>query len=250
MQVARIGLTPLKGSRHAELGSVHLDSTGPVGDRVFCLVDPDEGRVLRTVEHPRLVLVEAGWDGAVLTTSTPEGGVVTAAPRPTGEVLAFDYWGREATVELQDSPHAEQLGRHLGRPLRLARVSRPGEVVYAGSVSLAATGEIAALGESDPARFRSTLTIEAGELPAAGTRLAVGDAVIRVRTALPRCRVIDIDPGTGAMDTHHLATLAEWPRQVGELPFGMDADVLVPGTVRTGDAVHVRMDPVRHPEGA
>lgn len=237
MHVDRIGLTPLKGARHAELASVRLDSTGPVGDRVFCLVDPTEGRVLRTVEHPGLLLVEAGWDGSVLTTATPEGGVVAAAPRPTGEVVTFDYWGREARVELQDSPHAEQLGDHLGQAVRLARVTGPGEVVYAGSVSLASTGEIAELGESDPARFRATFTIDSERLPEPGTQLAVGEAVIRLRSALPRCRVIDINTGTGAMDTRHLGTLADRPRPVGELPFGMDADVLVPGTVRTGDPV-------------
>lgn len=239
MHVSRIGFAVLKGARHVEQPFVHLEESGPVGDRVFALVDPEEGRVLRTVENPRLVLVEAGWDGTTLTTTTPEGGVVTAAPRPTGEQVVFDYWGRQARVELQDSPHAEQLGEHLGRPVRLARVTRPGEVVYAGSVSLASTGEIAALGETDPARFRATFTIECERLPEPGTRLSIGQAVIRVRSTLPRCRVIDINTGTGAMDTRHLGTLAERPRPVGELPFGIDADVLVPGTVRTGDQVSV-----------
>lgn len=239
MHVERIGLTPLKGAQHAELTSVQLASTGPVGDRVFCLVDPKEGRVLRTVEHPSLLLVEAAWDGTVLTTTTPEGGVVAAAPRPTGEQLTFDYWGREARIELQDSPHAEQLGDHLGRPVRLARVTRPGEVVYAGSVSLASTGEIAELGESDPARFRATFTIESERLPEPGTELTIGEAVIRVRSMLPRCRVIDINTSTGTMDTRHLGPLAQRPRPVGELPFGMDADVILPGSVRTEDPVSV-----------
>lgn len=243
MRVSRIGLAVLKGARHAAQTSVRLEQGGPVGDRLFCLVDPTEGRVLRTVEHPRLVLVEAGWDGTALTTTTPEGGVVAAAPRPTGEQLAFEYWGREARVELQDSPHAEQLGDHLGRSVRLARVTRPGEVVYAGSVSLVSTGEIAELGETDPARFRATFTLDSARLPEPGTQLAVGEALIRVRSMLPRCRVIDINTGTGTMDTRHLATLAGRPRPVGELPFGLDAEVLVPGTVRTGDPVSATTGP-------
>lgn len=236
MHVTRIGLTPLKGTRHVELESVHLAETGPVGDRVFCLVDVEEGRVLRTVEHPGLVLVEAAWDGTVLTTTT-EGGVVAAAPRPTGQHLTFDYWGRRARVELLDSPHAEQIGRHLGRVVQLARVSRPGEVVYAGSVSLVSTGEVAVLGEQDSARFRATVTLDAEHTPAPGTDLRLGEAVIRIRGSIPRCRVIDINPSTGEMDTRHLAALVDRPRRVGELPFGVDADVLVPGIVCTGDAV-------------
>ena len=237
MHVSRIGFAPLKGARHAEHPSVRLEESGPVGDRVFCLVDPDEGRVLRTVEHPSLLLVDAAWDGEVLTTRTPEGGEIAAAPEPTGQHVAFDYWGRVARVELQASPHAEQLGEHLGRRVHLSRVTRPGEVVYAGPVSLASTGEVAGLGETDTARFRATFTIDSERLPEVGTELAVGGAVIRLRSVLPRCRVIDINTGTGRMDTRHLGTLASRPHEAGELPFGLDADVLVPGTARTGDSL-------------
>ena len=42
MHVTRIGLTPVKGGRHAEQASVDLTLDGPVGDRVFCLVDPED----------------------------------------------------------------------------------------------------------------------------------------------------------------------------------------------------------------
>jgi len=240
MHISRIGLTVRKGARHTELPSVRLDRTGPVGDRVFCLVDPQQGRVLRTVAHPRLVLVEASWDGTVLRTTTPEGGEVAAEPRPTGEEVVFDYWGREARLAIQDSPHARQLGEYLGTPVLLGRITAPGMVVYGGSVSLASTGEIAGLGESDSARFRATFTIDSEELPDHGTELAVGEAVVRVRSTLPRCRVIDIDTRTARMDTRHLATLADRPHKAGELPFGRDADVVVPGTVRAGDPVRLR----------
>ena len=52
MHVTRIGLTPVKGGRHAEQASVDLTLDGPIGDRVFCLVDTERGRVHRTVENP------------------------------------------------------------------------------------------------------------------------------------------------------------------------------------------------------
>ena len=42
MHITRIGLTPLKGARHAPLTQVLLDRRGPVGDRIFCLVDDPE----------------------------------------------------------------------------------------------------------------------------------------------------------------------------------------------------------------
>ncbi|MGH3333506.1 MAG: MOSC N-terminal beta barrel domain-containing protein, partial [Nocardioidaceae bacterium] len=71
MRIERIGFTPLKGCRHAERGSVDLTPEGPAGDRVFCLVDPARGRVLRTVENPTLLQCAAGWRDGVLTVDLP-----------------------------------------------------------------------------------------------------------------------------------------------------------------------------------
>ncbi|KRE36938.1 hypothetical protein ASG73_11485 [Janibacter sp. Soil728] len=237
MHVTRIGLTPLKGARHAQLDQVALERQGPVGDRVFCLVEADRPHVLRTVDNPRMLLVDAAWDGSTLTVGAPGQGVVSEVPGTTGEELVSDYWGRDARLEIMASRHAQLLGRHLGREVRLARTRRPGEVVYGAPVSIVTTSALASLSEPESERFRATFTIDAERDPAPGTVLAMGGAVVRVRAAIPRCRVIDLDPTTGRLDRTHLATLAGRPRPVGLLPFGVDADVLVPGTVRTGDPV-------------
>lgn len=237
MHVTRIGLTTLKGARHVGLASLRLDRSGPVGDRLFCIVDVDRNRVVRTVENPSIVLVTAEWDGSTLTVHTPAGGEVTAAPVPTGEHLVSDYWGRDARLEVMASPHADLLSAHLGRDVRLARSARAGEVVYGGSVTIVTTGAMADLGETQSERFRSTFTIEATDDPEPGSDLRLGDAVVRIRGPVPRCRVIDINPETGQLDTTHLHTLATRVRTPGEVPFGVDADVVVPGLVRSGDLV-------------
>lgn len=239
MHITRVGLTPLKGARHAALTQVQLDHGGPVGDRLWCLVDVDRPRVLRTVENPRMLLVDATWDGSSLSVDTPDAGSATATPEPTGETLVSDYWGRDAQLEIMDSPHAEVLTRHLGRAVRLARVSRAGEVVYGAPVSIVTSGALASLGEDDSARFRATFTISADHDPEPGTLLALGDAVVRVRGAIPRCRVIDICPDSGELDRTHLRTLADRAHPHVGLPFGVDADVVVPGFVRLGQPVSV-----------
>lgn len=237
MHITRIGLTPLKGARHTERPHVRLDPSGPRDDRLFCLLDADRDRVVRTVETPRVVLMTADWDGHVLTVATPEGAVVSAAPQPTGAIVVADYWGRSTELEIMHSPHADLVGAHLGRAVRLARVTRPGDVVYAGSVSIVTSGALARLGETSSDRFRSTLTLDAEHDPAPGAELRIGDAILRVIGPLPRCRVVDINPGTGELDTSHLTTLAAQVRGRGEVPFGVDAEVLVPGLVRAGDEV-------------
>ena len=147
MHITRIGLTPLKGARHADLDHLRLDPSGPRGDRLFCLLEADEDRVLRTVENPTMVLVSAARDGAVLTVTTPKGGTVAGEPVPTGHVVEADYWGRPARLEVMTSDHAELLGDHLDRPVRLAGIRSAGEVVYGGSVSIVTTGALRELGE-------------------------------------------------------------------------------------------------------
>lgn len=99
MLVERIGLTPIKGGRHLTQDFVDLAPDGPVGDRVFALVDRDQGRVLRTVGNPALLRVCARWESGVLSVDLP-GQTIEAAPSPSGEVLLVDYWGRTAALEV------------------------------------------------------------------------------------------------------------------------------------------------------
>ncbi|MGN6575457.1 MAG: MOSC domain-containing protein [Nocardioides sp.] len=252
MHVRRVGFTPLKGARHAEHPAVQLDAGGPVGDRVFCLVDPARDRVLRTVENPALLEADAALTGEELTVALP-AGTVAGVPVPTGEVLAADYWGREAKLELLDGPWSEAFSAHLGYDVRLARASRAGEVVYGGSVTLVTTSSVDRLGRwlglaVAAERFRATFLVDTGDLePHAedgwiGHEVALGKAVVRVRGSVPRCAVVDLNPKTGVRDVPVLKALAGYRLSGKDVHFGVDAEVVVPGRVATGDPATLRRD--------
>ncbi len=250
MRIARIGLTPVKGGRHVELPVVDLTRDGPVGDRVFCLVDRAAGRVLRTVEHPTLLATSADWDGVVLTTTLP-GSTVEGVPSPTGETLKVDYWGRVAALDVVDGPWAAAYAEHLGVPagdLVLARSAHPGAVVYGAPVSLVTTSSLDLLAERvgapvDSAQLRATFTVDTGEAPAhvedgwLGRRIRLGAAEVEVRSVLPRCAVIDLDPVSGTRRQRNLRALGRYRQHAGEVGFGVDAVVTEPGRVRLGDGV-------------
>jgi uncharacterized protein len=246
MRIERIGFTPLKGARHVARDRVELSPEGPVGDRVFCLVDPDRGRVLRTVENPTLVRAVARWDSGVLSVDLPSG-TVEGTPTSTGEVVKADYWGRTAAVEVVDGPWAEAFSEHLGRDVVLARTAHPGEVVYGGAVTLVTTASLRLLAEQvgrDVAseRFRSTflLDVEGGpheEDSWVGRELRLGEAVVAVRGQVPRCAVVDLDPENGVERQPVLGTLARYRRGRNDVHFGVDAVVVTPGVVSTGDVV-------------
>ncbi|WP_181312392.1 MOSC domain-containing protein [Nocardioides campestrisoli] len=246
MEVTRLGLTPLKGARHETRQSVSLAGTGAVGDRIFCLVDPATQRCLRTVENPRLLQARVTWDGTSLGVVLPTGSAQDR-PRSSGQVLEVDYWGRPVRVEVQDGPWATLFSAHLGREVALVSAP-PGQVVYGGAVTLVTRPSLRRLGERvgvpvSGARFRATLELDGPDLPAGaedtwtGRRLRVGQAEVTVTGPIYRCAVIDLDPETAVRDLTLLKTLAgERPPGAG-LAFGVEAEVSVPGQVRTGDAV-------------
>lgn len=251
MHVARIGFTPLKGGRHVEHPSVDLAPHGPVGDRVLCLVDPARDRVLRTVENPMLVRVATSLDGARLTL-TLDDERVSGVPVPTGDVRKVDYWGRLAEVELLAGPWARLLSDHVGYDVALARPAHAADVVYGGAVSLVTTSSLQWLSARvgapvDSARFRPTFVVDTGAAAPhvedlwVGRELSIGPAVVRVRGAVPRCAVVDLDPVSGLRDLSVLHALASYGRGEGALPrahepiFGVDADVVRPGQVDAGD---------------
>ena len=210
---------------------------------MFCLVDPERERVLRTVENPTLMQTQATWDAGVLTVALP-GATVEGVPAPTGETRKLDYWGRRVALELVDGPWAAAYSEHLGYDVQVARATA-GDVVYGGRVSLVTTGSLDELSRRVglpvlDSQMRATFTVHTDEphLEDAwlGRRLTLGEAEVEVRGAIPRCHVIDLDPDTGARRTEAMKALADYRRDHNEVLFGVDAVVTRPGRVHVGDA--------------
>ncbi len=264
LHVVRLGSTPLKGTRHQALDAVDLDADGPVGDRVFCLVDPARARVLRTIENPRLIAVSSRWDGRSLSCEFPDGRTVVGEVEPGGAdgATEADYWGRSAALETVAGPWAAAFSSYLGFPVELARIRSRGAVVYGRSVTVLHAGTLSALtgrldqlcrpghsghsghpGRPTPepddfaARFRSTVVLDGGgPLPESdwiGGRLRLGAAELEICGPVPRCAVIDLNPASGVRD---LAVLRAAGVRPGHEPaIGVDAVVTRPGRVATGD---------------
>jgi len=247
VHIERIGSTPVKGGRHMTHDYVDLTAEGPVGDRVFCLVDRSHARVLRTAENPALLRSSARWEAGVLSVDL-QGHIVEGVPSPSGETLKVDYWGRTAAVQACTGPWAEAYSEYLGYDVTLCRCATAGEVVYGASVTVVTTASVRQLTQRlgrkvDSARFRSTFLVDTGESTShvedswVGRELRVGEATVRVADVVPRCAVIDLDPVTGRNDAPLLRELSKYRQSQGEVSFGVDAVVTVPGRVRTSDRV-------------
>ncbi len=255
MRVIRIGLTPVKGTRHQSVPWVELDDRGAVGDRVFCLVDVRKGRVLRSVGAGSLFRVLTSWLDGVLTARLVDE-VVAGEPVRSGRHLELDYWGRRVRVEVIDGPWGAWFTDILGIPVQLARAG-VGDVIYGDGVTLVFADDVACLRARrrrepggfgfldmthDSPRFRSTFVIDSGEALRdtrhgndwTGCDLDIGEARIRITSPVQRCSVVDIHPIDGHRDLRVLAAL---PVVDNEPAFGMQAVVVRPGLVRQGQLV-------------
>lgn len=239
-RITRLGLALIKGTRHTDRDEIELDDHGPVGDRTWCLVDRAAARVLRTVENPSLIQLVARDLGDRLAVTTPDGQTTEAGTRAAADgIRGVDYWGRGARIRLQDTDLNSLFSDHLEREVMLALADR-GDVVYAEPISIVTTGALRRLSEAitqrgyavPPAlevRFRATVTLDADEDPAPGTRLQLGEAVVEVGEPLERCAVIDLDPASGERNSR----LLEHVRSAdGRLLFGVGARVVTPGVLR------------------
>ena len=239
LRVRALGFAPVKGTQHMIREDAVLDEHGPVGDRAYCLVDVERRTVLKTVRNPRLLAVRASLTGPVLELVLPDGRSVRAAPQPTGETVACDYWKRSVDLALTDGPHAALLSQLLGRPVRLAGASRGG-VVYGEPISIVATASVAELSErvgmpglvEEAARFRATCLLETDvpyiEETWSGRTMALGDRWVRIGTPIPRCAVTDLDPVTGERNARLLKALAGYrpTNEAGEPVFGVYARIV------------------------
>lgn len=258
-RVQRLGLTPLKGSAHVHPERVQLDRHGPVGDRGWCLLERDAHGawvVARTVRTPAVLRVRA--------TAPPDGGLDLAlpdvrlhVPEPASPLpapaLVADYWGRPAPVAPVPGPWDDALTDLVGRPVVLARVLRPGAVVYADPLVLLTTSSLHELSRRtgsplDDERFRSLVLVATGAAPPFvedawhGRVLRVGAARVAVGAGVARCAVVQRTPGTGGRAPDDLLGALAADRAVEgpvgrELVLGVGARVLDPGPVAVGDEV-------------
>lgn len=270
MKVARIGLTPVKGTRHQARTEVELTLTGPVDDRVFCLVDPDRRQVLRTVATAPLLGISTYWSGGILTADIG-GADLSGVPAVTGEPIKVDYWGRQITAQPVSGPWTAAFAEYLNRPVVLAS-TRVGDIVYGDSVSMVTTASLASLRvarrhpgaatdqldlHSDSARFRSTFVIDTTDSPHdtagdefrwIGHDLDIGSATVRLTGAIVRCAVVDLHPSTGQSDLRLLKALPSDP--AGEPVFGLQGEVVQPGMVWQDCVAAVRVRRTSASEGA
>jgi len=252
---------PLKSARGRPVAEAILDELGFVGDRRWCVVDPD-GRVVTQRECPALATIDAdGGPNGIVLRRAGLGTLEVAIPepdRPRVSVRVHD----DRTEGIPAIGEAETwLGTALGRSLRLLHMpsnvrravnpayGRPGDRVgFADGYPILLTSE-ASLDEvnrrlQEPVpmdRFRPNVVVDA-ERPFVEDewkRIRIGTARFRVVKSCARCVVTTTDQRTGTRGAEPLRTLATFRQSEGKVLFGQNLVHDDRGPIRVGDRVEV-----------
>ena len=238
--LATINVTPVKATALQQLDTATLGSAGLEGNRRFYLIDARE-RLFTGSAHGQLVQVRSEVIGDALRCTFPDGSVAEGPTERTGKALVTDFYGRPVPGHELEGPFGDAFSAYAGTPLRLVRTDRDGDGADILPVTLLSHESVADLGSRggyegglEPARFRMNLELE-GSAPFEedtwdGRQVAVGDAVVRLRGAVPRCVVTTQDPATGIQTWNTLKQIAAFRQLIPDgVPFGMYAEVEVPG---------------------
>jgi len=247
--LARINVTPVKGTMLLHPEGVELTPIGIPGNRRYWLVD-ERGSLFSGSDHGPLVAVRAEAQGDRLLVTFPDGASLGADASLTGEAVTTDFYGRAVPGRVVAGPLSEAWSTYVGAPVRLVRGDRDGDGPDEMPLTLVSYASVRALAEGgghvgylDPLRFRLNLELEGcdpyEEDSWDGRRVRLGGAVLRLDGPVPRCIVTTQDPETGLKDWDTLKQIAGQRAQIpgGGLPFGMYATVETAGPVAVGDPV-------------
>jgi len=260
MTVNRIGRVFVKATQFLHPTAVDVDTDGIRHDRAFALVEADD-KFVPSDRHGDFFALRFDYDDAAQTLALqlPDGRTIEGPAQADGRAWAVDHFGlRNIDVREVEGPWEAALSAHAGRPVRLVRCMTHGAAIDVFAVTFVTTGSLRRIArefgaEVDPARFRAGFVIDNGDEHAedawADRHLRLGEALLKVRTAVPRCGITGLNPTSGARDQDVMRTLIKYrPKAAlpdGLLPgyatpgFATYAEVVEPGRVALGDRVEL-----------
>ena len=250
-RLARLNVTPVKGMALAHPAAVELTAAGIPANRLFFLVN-EAGTLYTAGDHGPLVRLQPQYDpiAETLGVAFPDGTVVVGAADRLGRAHVTDMWGRPVPGRILEGSLAEAVSAYVGRPLDVVRADAEGDGPDVHRLTLMALASVRDLGSRhgrpglDPLRFRMNLELDGcdpyEEDSWTGRQVRVGAAVVRVLGQVPRCVLTTRDPVAGLKDFDTLKAISAYRPLMEEsrgVPFGMYAEVEVPGRIAVGDPV-------------
>jgi len=270
-RIARLFVYPVKSCAGVEVREAVLTETGLDLDRAWMVVDA-QGRFVTQRQLPRMALVRPQIRHSEVVLRAPGMLALHLSIDSVEEPVKVRVWEDEVAAYDMGAVAAQWFTDFLGQPLRLVRFDpderRLSNARWTGDAEalnqfsdgfpLLVLGEaaldelnrrLAAAGHAPVGieRFRPNIVLaglpahEEDRLPR--LTIAAGEPVqLRLVKPCGRCPIPNVDPATGEVSPHVLATLMQYRRNeliAGKAAFGMNA-IVVQGleqTLRVGQTV-------------
>jgi uncharacterized protein YcbX len=245
--IARFSIAPVRSLGLEHPDEIEITRVGVVEDRRFFLTD-DSNRLVDRLIVGELVQIAAHTnpEATRLRLEFPDGTVVDDEVSLAGPIETPIH-GRTGVGHIVEGPWTAPLSDFAGRTIRLVRCDRPAGTRVGNPTSIVSDGSLQELARQigvdqvDARRFRMLIELSGAgpheEDTWIGRRIAVGSAVLAVTKPDARCAITMQHPDTGSRDLDTLRTLSAYRglRDGKHADFGILADVVQPGRVRSGD---------------
>jgi MOSC domain-containing protein len=261
MVLSQIFIYPIKSARGTAVSETPLDTSGPVRDRRWMLVDED-GLFLSQRKLPRLALIDPRVEGNNLVVTAPGMSPLNISNwSGGGEWIPVTIWRDQLTLPHPNKAYSEWFSTFLGTPCRLVylpdTVARPVEPPFdqpEWRVSLADGYPLLLLTQASldllneklvsPVgieRFRPNLVVSGTAPHAEDTwrRLQIGSVQLAIVKPCARCSTVLVNPDTAEVGIEPLRTLAGYRKLPENILFAQNALVTSPGHLRVGTPVEV-----------
>ena len=249
--VTRLSIAPVSSLGLEHPTEIDLTEHGVREDRRFYLIDANN-RLVDRLQIGSLVRIAAHTDpeATTLRLTFPDGVVVDDEVH-LGEAIETPVYARSAVGHVVEGPWGAALSAYCGREIRLVRCDRVGGTRSKHPATLITDGSLSLLGahlgggKVDGRRFRMLIELDDGapheEDTWIGGRIALGETILEISAAVPRCAITTQDPDTGIRDLDTLRTIIDYRgiRNEKDVDFGVWGEVERPGRIRVGDAVRV-----------
>lgn len=244
MIISELWHYPVKGLAGARLESARLEAGRHFpGDRRYAITTghPRRGEALagqwmkkafflQMMTYDELAGLDCDFAGSRLTLSRNGAALFEADLESNAGIEAVNGWfTSEFGARLEGAP---QLARVLDGAFTDTK---------APWISLGGTASVTKFGTAtstapDARRFRLNVMLETDtafeEAALVGSRIALGEAELKVVAPVGRCAAIDVDPATAIRGPHYLPVMK---REFGHADLGIFAEVTRTGTVKPGD---------------
>ena len=249
-QVAKLAIAPVKGLALVHPDEIALGTDGVPNNRRFYILASD-GRHRSGLAFGPLARIVPDYDAETerLALRFPDGTRLEGDACALGDPIEVP-WGHGALLgRVLEGPWAAALTAYIGDDVRLVRAD-PGQQLQSRPVSIVSTASLDTLERSadlpeplDDRRFRMLVTLDGlaawEEDGWVGRDVRIGEAIVSVELATPRCATTTRDPATGERDWDALRAIKNLRglSPSSTIDFGVYATVVQPGRIRLGDEV-------------